>query len=65
MDTEYGEHRDVDHGDGGYVMILELKAELGRLKEIHIDVKTYNQCQNTWIESSATMDKYLPVHWYC
>jgi len=40
LDIEYGEHRDVEHGDGGYVMILELKDELERLKDIHIDVKT-------------------------
>ena len=40
LDIEYGEHRDVDHGDGGYVLIIESKDELERLKDIHIDVKT-------------------------
>ncbi len=39
LDTEYGEHRDVDRGDGGYVMVLDSEDELERLKDIHIDVK--------------------------
>ncbi len=40
LDTEYGESRDDDCGDGGYVMILKYKDELERLKDIHIDVET-------------------------
>jgi len=40
LNTEYGENRDGDRGDGGYVMILESKDELERLKDIHIEVKT-------------------------
>ncbi|EIW19592.1 MULTISPECIES: hypothetical protein [Pelosinus] len=39
LDIEYGQSRDVDHGNGGYVIIIESKDELQRLKEIHIDVK--------------------------
>ncbi len=40
LDTEYGDDRDVDCGDGGYVMIIETEGELEGLKEIHLDVKT-------------------------
>lgn len=39
LDTEYGENRDVDRGDGGYVMFLESKDEIERLKDINIDAK--------------------------
>lgn len=40
LDVAYGEERDVDSGDGGYVLIIEANDELERLKDIHIDVKT-------------------------
>ncbi len=40
LDDAYGEDRDVDNGDGGYVLIIEANDELERLKDIHIDVKT-------------------------
>lgn len=39
LDTEYGENRDIDSDDGGYVMILESEEELEGLKDLHIDVK--------------------------
>ena len=39
MDTGYGGTRNVDRGDGGYVLIIESKDELEKLKDIHIDVK--------------------------
>lgn len=38
LDTEYGENRDVDGGDGGYILVIEEKEDLEKLKEIYIDV---------------------------
>jgi hypothetical protein len=38
LDNEYGEDRDVDSGDGGFVLVIENKAELQALQEIRIDV---------------------------
>ena len=40
LDEAYGHDRDVDGGDGGYVLIIKTKDELVKLKDIHIDVKT-------------------------
>jgi hypothetical protein len=40
LDTEYGEHRDVDGGDGGYVLIVESKDDLEELIDFKICVKT-------------------------
>ena len=37
---KYVENKDVDSGDGGDVQIIESKAELERLEDIHIDIKT-------------------------
>jgi hypothetical protein len=35
---EYGETREVDEGDGGYVLIIKSGDELEHLKDIYIDV---------------------------
>lgn len=40
LDNEYGQERDVDHGDGGYVVVIESVDELVKLKDVHLDVKT-------------------------
>ena len=39
LDAAYGEHRDVDAGDGGYVLIVESKDDLEKLIDYHICVK--------------------------
>jgi len=39
LDEEYGEDRDVDAGDGGYVLIVESKDDLEKLIDYHICVK--------------------------
>jgi len=39
LDTEYGEQRDVDTGDGGYVLIVESKDDLEKLIDCHICAK--------------------------
>lgn len=38
LDNEYGEDRDIDSGYGGYVLLIEDKAELAGLQKIRIDV---------------------------
>lgn len=38
LDNEYGENRDVDGGDGGYILIIKEKEELEKLKDIYIDM---------------------------
>lgn len=38
LDSEYGEDRDVNEGDGGYVLIIESADELIQLKDIYIDI---------------------------
>lgn len=38
LDAEYGENRDVDGGNGGYVIVIETKEDLEKLKEIYIDL---------------------------
>lgn len=40
LDNEYGEEREVDHGDGGYVVVIESVDELAKLKDVHLDVNT-------------------------
>ena len=39
LDAAYGENRDVDAGDGGYVLIVESKDDLEKLIDCHIYVK--------------------------
>ncbi|SNS26194.1 hypothetical protein SAMN05446037_1006277 [Anaerovirgula multivorans] len=39
LDTEYGEDRDVDGADGGYILVIESKNELEKLKDIYIDME--------------------------
>jgi hypothetical protein len=39
LDGEYGHDRDVDSGDGGYVLIIESAEELDKLSEFQIDIK--------------------------
>ncbi|AOT72795.1 hypothetical protein [Geosporobacter ferrireducens] len=38
LDNEYGEDRDVDGGDGGYILVIEYKDEFEKLKDIYIDM---------------------------
>ena len=40
LDDAYGHDRDVNNGDGGYVLIIESKEELDKLNDLYIDVKT-------------------------
>lgn len=39
LDNEYGEDRDVNHGDGGYILVVESKDEFEKLKDIYIDME--------------------------
>lgn len=39
LDDEYGADRNVDHGDGGYVLVIESKAELAQLQDRRIDLE--------------------------
>lgn len=39
LDTEYGKDRDVDGGDGGYILVIESKDEFKKLKDIYIDME--------------------------
>lgn len=39
LDTEYGKDRDVDGGDGGYILVIESKDEFEKLKDIYIDME--------------------------
>lgn len=38
LDCEYGENRNIDTDDGGYVLILEHERDLEDLKTINIDI---------------------------
>lgn len=38
LDNEYGEERDVDGSDGGYILVIESKDEFENLKDIYIDM---------------------------
>lgn len=38
LDREYGEFRNIDGDEGGYVLVLEEKSDLGELVDINIDV---------------------------
>jgi len=38
LDNEYGQDRNTDSGHGGFVLVIEDKAELAALQEIHIDI---------------------------
>lgn len=40
LDESYGEDRDVEGGDGGYIIIIENEIELESLKNIHLNVKS-------------------------
>ncbi len=40
LDNEYGVDRDVDGGDGGYILVIESQEELEQLKDIYIDIDT-------------------------
>lgn len=39
LDNEYGEDRDVDGGDGGYILVIESKDDFAKLKDIYMDMK--------------------------
>lgn len=39
LDTEYGKDRDVNGGDGGYILVMESKDEFKKLKDIYIDME--------------------------
>lgn len=43
LDTYYGENRDVDSEDGGYVLIIQSEEDIERLEEfdIYIDEEIY------------------------
>lgn len=40
LDESYGVDRDVDGGDGGYVIFIENEDEFELLKNIHLNVKS-------------------------
>lgn len=39
LDTEYGQDRDVNGGDGGYILVIESKDDFDKLKDIYIDME--------------------------
>lgn len=39
LDTEYGEERDVDGGDGGYILVIESEEEFEDLEDIYINIE--------------------------
>ncbi|SHH84008.1 hypothetical protein SAMN02745135_02355 [Caloranaerobacter azorensis DSM 13643] len=43
LDTYYGENRDVDNEDGGYVLIIESEEDIEKLEEfdIYLDEEIY------------------------
>jgi hypothetical protein len=60
LDNEYGVNRTVDSGDGGFVLVIESKAELAALQEIRIDVTSdipeyvdVIHCQNGQVFASS------------
>ncbi len=62
LDNEYGKDRNVNGGDGGFVLVLEAKEELAALREIHIDVASdipeyvdVIHCQDGQIFASSLM----------
>jgi hypothetical protein len=40
LDEEYGVNRDIDRGDGGFVVIIEAEADFDKLKNFYLDVNT-------------------------
>lgn len=40
LDTEYGDDRDVEGSNGGYILVIEDDTELPLLTDIHIDTDT-------------------------
>jgi hypothetical protein len=38
LDTEYGVDRQVDSGDGGFILVIQSAEELEQLKDIYIDI---------------------------
>ncbi|SET74401.1 hypothetical protein SAMN05660297_03348 [Natronincola peptidivorans] len=38
LDNEYREYRDVDEGDGGYILVIESESDFSKLKEIYLDI---------------------------
>ena len=39
LDTEYSKDRDVNGGNGGYILVIESAEELQQLKDIYIDIE--------------------------
>lgn len=40
VDDAYGVDRDIDRGDGGFVIVIEAENELEKLKEYHLDIES-------------------------
>ncbi len=40
LDNEYGNDRDINGGNGGYILIIEDREELYKLTDIYIDIDT-------------------------
>jgi len=38
LENEYGADQNLDHGDGGYVLVLESTEELAQLQDYRIDL---------------------------
>lgn len=39
LDEEYGVNRDVDGGNGGYILLIEARKDFEKLMEIYIDIE--------------------------
>lgn len=38
LDSVYGEYRDVEGGDGGYILVLESAEDFSKLKDVYLDI---------------------------
>lgn len=70
LDYEYGESRDVDGGDGGYILIIENKEEFSKLNKLYIDINNLIpeyvdkiNCSNgeTWINALILMNNDFSI----
>ncbi|MDR7871325.1 MAG: hypothetical protein RIN55_10715 [Tissierellaceae bacterium] len=70
LDTEYGEDRDVDGGDGGYILVIQDKKEFSKLEEIYLDINDLLpeyvdkvHCRNgeVWISALVLMNNDFGV----
>lgn len=71
LNESYGVDRDVDGGDGGYIIIIENEIEIELLKNIHLNVKSVIpeyidiiECKNgaTYINTLILLSSDYAIH---